>query len=132
MKKPSLLLLLFMIAILFLSCKKDSIALTPARLILGKWKMVSSITSVGLQYPSGCNIDDVTEFSVGNQAIFSEGNIKCDPNNPYSSWDYYTIDEAGKTLEFLYANKTYTILELTSTTLKCKVSSLITLNFTKI
>lgn len=116
-KSLNFLLMLLMVATVFTACKKDDPAPTPAQLIVGKWKVVTfTVTSGSVTVAApACEMDNITEFTAGGSIIDTE-NTKCDPSDPATSTQTYSLSTDGKILTV--GTGTANVGELTSTSLK--------------
>lgn len=138
MKK--LFLLCIVASLLVVSaCKKDSEP-TKKELLTGKnWKLTAY--TVDPSFPivddlgniiytndfyaqmSDCDTDDLTKYNTDGTAIYDEGPSKCDPayiQTTPGTW-VFSADESVITINFNDSPASYTILELTSSTLKMKI-----------
>lgn len=114
MKKFStkLIMLLSMICLLQVSCKKDDTPVpvdnTSALLQNKNWKLTAGTVSPVYfgttnwynDFLDDCNRDDLFRFNAANLFVIDEGPSKCNPSDPQTQDGSWTYTESTKVLHF--------------------------------
>lgn len=132
--KKQVLLISYGLLGLLASCKsnKDPEPLTRTQLLTGKkWQLRSLVFS----YPGipdvnsyaqmrPCSYDDYRQFNLPNTTTYDEGPSKCSTFDPQTQLGLWALSNNDSQLTITDSNTsdTYTILELTETSLKMKVA----------
>jgi hypothetical protein len=92
-----LVFIVFSVAIIFISCKKDdSDTLTPEKMLTSKsWKL-TSVKMGGTDFLQDCNKDDITTFSIDGTILVTAGSVTCSgETNQSGTW---RLEDDGKTI----------------------------------
>ena len=125
MKILKSLSLLAFVAITTFACKKDAVVVdNTALLTTGKWKLTAETTAGADTYKDyvACEKDNTWAFAAATGvATLDEGATKCDPTDAQSetgTWAFAGTDKKSVILTVGIIGLTFTINELTSSTLK--------------
>lgn len=112
MKRKNIIPVLFitLLSVFVVSCKKDKDP-EPRQAILGKWRITGLIMQVKennqiiMTYNlyadlEDCEKDNIYEFRENNVLLVDEGATKCDPDDPQTYTQEYSLSNDGKKLTF--------------------------------
>jgi Lipocalin-like domain len=107
----------------FSSCKKDDAADNAALLTTGKWKLIAETEAGKDTYTAkaACDKDDFISFTSDGKGVSDEGPLKCSASDPQTTpftWVFSNTEKTQLVVTQSGFPLTFTIIELTSSTLK--------------
>jgi hypothetical protein len=130
MKTAKLLSLFAFVVITTFACKKDEVLDNPTLLTTGKWKKIAETEAGTDTYTnaSACRKDDTFAFATTGVATLDEDATKCNPADAQTetaTWAFVGADKKALVLTLGGFELNYSILELTTTTLKWQFTTLV-------
>ena len=128
-------ILFLMVAVGFLSCKKEKGNTSPAKtktelLTSGSWKRIALVSNPAYDWNANgnfdtnilntmfpCEKDNFETYLANGMVVTNEGATKCNPSDP-QTWAVTWSFGDNETKLIWAGNDIYTLLELTETTLK--------------